>query len=102
MICADVDCGWWWIKSLLAAPYGWLAGSVASVALSLLTTPISVLPYKRYACQTLLDLSRSYLDNDRQSYRRTVRPLNRVIGYLTAQGQPVIDDQRVGHVDHLT
>ena len=83
---------------MFAATCGWRAGNVVNAALSLPTTPIFVLPYKRYACQTLLHLCRSYLDNDRQSYRQTVRPSNRVIGYLTPEKQPIIDERALDHM----
>ena len=52
-------------------------------------TPTFVLPYKRYACPTLLDRSLSYLEIDRQSYRSAARDSRPVIGYQTAPGKPI-------------
>ena len=60
-------------------------------------TPTFVLPYKRYAGPTLLHLSASYLEHDRQSYRRTVRPHGRVTGYQTPAGESTIDERALHH-----
>lgn len=52
-------------------------------------TPTFVLPYKRYDSETLLGRSRNYLQNDRQTYRSSVRDSNQVIGYQTPPGKPI-------------
>jgi hypothetical protein len=46
------------------------------------------LPYKRYDRQSLQDLATSYVENDEQSYRRTVMPNGRIIGYDLANTSP--------------
>jgi len=56
-------------------------GDAGSAVTSLPITPAFVLPYKRYACQTLLHLVGIYVENDQQSYRQTASPGKRVIGY---------------------
>jgi len=56
-----------------------------------------VLPYKRYACQTLLHLAGIYVENDRQSYRQTASPGKRVTGYQTPKGSPAIDERALHH-----
>jgi hypothetical protein len=66
--------------------------------LSLPITPTFILPYKRYACPTLLELAAAYVDNDHQSYRQTVRypGSKRVIGYQTPPGAP-FDERALNH-----
>lgn len=61
--------------------------------MSLPITPTFVLPYKRYACQTLLELAVTYVENDRKSYRQTVRPKGPVLGYQTRPDASVIDER---------
>jgi hypothetical protein len=56
-------------------------------------TPTFVLPYKRYACQTLLDLSVAYVESDQRSYRRTVRPHGYVTGYQTSADSSAIEER---------
>ena len=58
-------------------------------------TPTFVLPYKRYASSSLLPLAKQYLDNDRQSYQKTVAPQGLVIGYITPEGAKI--DERALH-----
>ena len=60
-------------------------------------TPIFVLPYKRYAGPTLLCLAATYVENDRKSYRKTVRPSNRATGYVTPPGERDIDERALAH-----
>jgi hypothetical protein len=38
------------------------------------------------------------VENDRQSYRQTVRPEGRVIGYQTPSGAPAIDERALDHM----
>ena len=59
--------------------------------------PIFVLPYKRYAGPTLLHLAATYVENDRQSYRKTTKPGNRVIGYVTPPDASCIDERALDH-----
>lgn len=40
-----------------------------------------------------MELASSYLENDRQSYRQTVSPARRVIGYQTVSGASAIDER---------
>lgn len=61
------------------------------------TTPTFVLPYKRYAAETLLELAKSYLNNDKQSYRQTVRAGRVRIGYA-ADPQSCIDERSLHHM----
>ena len=60
-------------------------------------TPSFVLPYKRYAGPTLLDLARTYVEHDRQSYRKTASPGGRVTGYQTPADASVIDERALHH-----
>lgn len=55
--------------------------------------PTFILPYRRYASDSLLPLARDYLQQDRRSYQRTVAPQGRVIGYVTPAGQAKIDER---------
>jgi hypothetical protein len=59
--------------------------------------PTFVLPYKRYAGPTLLHLAATYVENDRQSYRKTTKPGNRVIGYVTPPDASCIDERALDH-----
>jgi hypothetical protein len=43
--------------------------------------PSFALPYKRYDAYSLLQLAQSYVEHDQQSYRQTVCPHGRLIGY---------------------
>lgn len=56
-------------------------------------TPTFVLPYKRYASFSLLPLAKQYLDNDRQSYQKSVAPQGRAIGYVTPESAQKIDER---------
>jgi hypothetical protein len=56
-------------------------------------TPTFVLPYKRYASFSLLPLVQEYLDVDRTSYESCVRNKGVVRGYVTRDGQTVIDER---------
>jgi len=60
-------------------------------------TPPFVLPYKRYDASTHLRLARDYLENDRRSYRQTVRHGKLPLGYR-ASGNEV--EERALH--HMT
>jgi len=53
------------------------------------------LPYRRYACTSLLPLARDYLEQDRLSYQQIVAPNGRVIGYVTPPGKKT--DERALH-----
>jgi hypothetical protein len=46
----------------------------------------------------LLQLAGSFLENDIQSYRRTVRPVHAVIGYQTLPGASAIDERALHHM----
>ncbi len=59
--------------------------------------PIFVLPYKRYAGPTLLYLAGTYVEGDRTSYRKTVRPNNRPTGYVTPPDEQEIDERALAH-----
>ena len=57
------------------------------------------MPYKRYAADTLLNLSRNYLENDRQSYRQTVQLGTIRFGYQPdSPSSSVIDDRVVSRM----
>jgi hypothetical protein len=73
----------------------WRAGAVGIVGACLPITPTFVLPYKRYASSSLLPLAKSYLENDQQSYQRTVEPGGVTIGYVTRKDQSSIDERRL-------
>lgn len=75
----------------------WRAGGVAIAGTCLPITPTFVLPYKRYAGPTLLSLAATYLEKDRQSYRRTASPGNRVTGYVTPPAARDIDERALDH-----
>ena len=79
------------------SPSGWLVGGVAIVATCLPIIPTFVLPYKRYAGPTLLSLAAGYVEKDRQSYRQTAKPGNRIIGYVTPPGAARIDERALDH-----
>lgn len=77
--------------------------------MSLPIIPTFVLPYKRYATPSLFELARSFLENDQQSYRQTVRPGSMIIGYGTAplseppeegkkRSKPPTDNRVVDHM----
>lgn len=51
-----------------------------------------MLPYRRYACTSLLPLAADYLDHDETSYEQAVTPNGQVVGYLTP-GQQTIDER---------
>jgi hypothetical protein len=57
------------------------------------TCPTFVLPYRRYACTSLLPLAREYLEQDRRSYQQIVAPQTRVMGYVTPRDQEAIDER---------
>ena len=48
------------------------------------TTRPFVLPYKRFATETLISRAKDYLENSRVTYRRTVRHERCLIGYPLA------------------
>lgn len=75
----------------------WRVGAVAIADTCLPIIPTFVLPYKRYAGPTLLSLAAGYVENVRQSYRRTASPGNRVTGYVTPTGARDIDERALDH-----
>ena len=59
--------------------------------------PSFVLPYKRYAATGPLQLARHYLEHDRDSYRKTVRPAGMRIGYEAGNTSQAIDERTLQH-----
>lgn len=45
----------------------------------------------------MLQLSASYLEHDRQSYRETTSPQGRITGYQTPAGEATIDERALHH-----
>lgn len=51
------------------------------------------MPYRRYACTSLLPLAQAYLEQDRLSYQQAVAPGGRVHGYVTPPEEKKIDER---------
>lgn len=114
MTCATESSESSWATRSTGAPSGWHGGTAANAEYGLPTFPFFVLPYKRYDSQSLQDLATSYVENDQQSYRRTVMPNDRIIGYDLANTSPPVggdpeppttatsEDTATGHDDRCT
>jgi hypothetical protein len=59
--------------------------------------PSFVLPYKRYAVTSSLQLARQYVEHDRDSYRKTVRPDGMRFGYEASNPSRTIDERTLNH-----
>ena len=59
--------------------------------------PTFVLPYKRYAVPGPLQLAQQYLEHDRQTYRKTVRPDGMRFGYESFSNSLTIDERTLNH-----
>lgn len=59
--------------------------------------PSFVLPYKRYAATDPIELARRYVEHDRDSYRRIVRPDGMRMGYEASNTSQTIDERTLNH-----